>query len=38
MISLAALHGAGAGRAHIVVNFGSGIHLGAAILMEESLP
>jgi hypothetical protein len=38
MISLAKLHGASAGRAHIVVNFGSGIHLGVCILTEEAVP
>jgi hypothetical protein len=37
MISLAGRHGAGAGTLHIVVNFGSGLHLGACILQEEAL-
>ena len=38
VISLATRHGAGAGRVHIVLNFGTGIHLGACILKEEGLP
>jgi 3-oxoacyl-[acyl-carrier-protein] synthase III len=36
MISLAKWHGGGAGRTHVVVNFGSGLHLGACILREEA--
>ena len=38
MISLAKLHGAGAGRVHIVLNFGSGLHLGVCMLREEREP
>jgi hypothetical protein len=38
VISLGKAHGAGAGRVHIVLNFGAGIHLGACILREEVLP
>jgi hypothetical protein len=38
MISLAKFHSAKEGRLHIVLNFGSGIHLGACILREEALP
>jgi len=38
MISLGKWHGGGAGRVHIVVNFGSGVHLGACLLSEEVLP
>jgi hypothetical protein len=35
VISLAKRHGGGAGRIHIVLNSGSGTHLGACILREE---
>jgi len=35
VISLGNAHGAGAGRVHIVLNFGVGIHLGACVLREE---
>jgi hypothetical protein len=37
VISLGMRHGAGAGRVHIVLNFGTGIHLGVCILSEEPL-
>jgi hypothetical protein len=36
MISLAKHHGGGAGRIHVVLNFGSGLHLGACMLSEEA--
>ena len=38
VISLGHALGGGAGRVHIVLNFGAGIHLGACILKEEVLP
>jgi hypothetical protein len=36
VISLSKQHGGGAGRVHVVVNFGSGLHLGVGIFREEA--